>query len=94
MIRALRINEERFRADFELGAMIGSSGDGGVNRPELGKEHLAAWRWLRDRIEDASLELRIDSAGKPLGVSTVRPGRDACAVVGFASGFGAQGREV
>jgi hypothetical protein len=43
-LRALRINEERFRADFEVLAMIGSSGDGGVNRPALGKEHLAARR--------------------------------------------------
>jgi len=62
-LRALRIDEARFRTDFEALATIGATGDGGVNRPALGEEHLAARKWLRGRIEDAGLEFRTDSAG-------------------------------
>ncbi len=73
-LRALRINEGRFRAGFEALATIDSSGDGGVNRPALGEEHLAARRWLRDRMEDAGLEFRIDSAGNHSGFLPCGPG--------------------
>jgi N-carbamoyl-L-amino-acid hydrolase len=62
-LAALRVNTERFRADFETLSGIGASGDGGVHRLALGEAHLAARAWLRERIEAADLEFRIDNAG-------------------------------
>jgi N-carbamoyl-L-amino-acid hydrolase len=59
----LRSNAERFRADFDALAEIGSTGDGGVHRPALGEAHLAARAWLGERIVDAGLEFRVDGAG-------------------------------
>lgn len=58
-----RVNEERFRADFEALAKIGATGDGGVHRPALSEAHLAARAWLRGRIAAAGLEFRVDGAG-------------------------------
>ena len=59
----LRIDESRLRTDFDNLAEIGSTGDGGIHRPALGKEHLAARAWFRERIRLAGLEFRTDSAG-------------------------------
>jgi len=59
----VRINEGRFRDDFEALAEIGSTGDGGVHRPALGEADLAARAWLRERIAKAGLELHVDGAG-------------------------------
>jgi len=59
----LRVNEDRFRADFEALAEIGATGDGGVHRPALGKADLAARAWLRERVAAAGLALRVDGAG-------------------------------
>ena len=60
---SLRINEKRFRADFEALSEIGKSGQTGVNRPALSEAHLAARAWLRRQIEQAGLEFRQDGAG-------------------------------
>ena len=62
-LAALRIDETRFRADFEALAQIGATGDGGVHRPALGEAHLAARAWFRERIAAAGLEFRTDGAG-------------------------------
>jgi hydantoinase/carbamoylase family amidase len=59
----LRIDERRFRRDFNELAEIGSTGDGGVHRPSLSAEHLEARRWFRERIERDGLEFRTDGAG-------------------------------
>jgi N-carbamoyl-L-amino-acid hydrolase len=72
-LAALRINEERFRADLAALAEIGATGDGGVHRPALGEAHLAARAWLRERIEDAGLEFRVDSAGNHSGFLACGP---------------------
>jgi N-carbamoyl-L-amino-acid hydrolase len=48
---------------MEALAEIGATGDGGVHRPALREAHLAARAWLQERIEDAGLEFRVDSAG-------------------------------
>lgn len=60
---SLRINEKRFRDDFEALSEIGKSGQTGVNRPALSEAHLAARTWLRRQIEQAGLEFRQDGAG-------------------------------
>ena len=59
----LLINPDRFKADFGALAQIGSTGDGGVNRPALSEAHLEARRWFLARAEAAGLETCIDSAG-------------------------------
>lgn len=59
----LRINPDRFRANFEALAEIGATRDGGVHRPALSEAHLAARAWFRQKVESASLEFRLDGAG-------------------------------
>jgi N-carbamoyl-L-amino-acid hydrolase len=62
-LSSLRINPDRFRADFEALAQIGSTGDGGVHRPALSEAHLAARTWFRRQIKAAGLAFRVDGAG-------------------------------
>ena len=62
-LTSLRINPDRFRADFEALALIGATSDGGVHRPALGDAHLAARAWFQGRIEAAGLDFRSDGAG-------------------------------
>jgi N-carbamoyl-L-amino-acid hydrolase len=59
----LRIDERRFREDFEALNEFGKTNQGGVNRPALSPAHLAARDWLRKKIEQAGLEFRQDGAG-------------------------------
>lgn len=59
----LRVQASRLQADFEALSAIGATGDGGVHRPALSEAHLAARRWLKQRITEAGLEWRQDSAG-------------------------------
>lgn len=81
-IAELRVDGKRLRADFEALAEIGSTGDGGVNRPSLGDAHLAARRWYREQISSVGLEFRTDSAGNhsayldcgPVGAPTLMLG--------------------
>lgn len=62
-VNPLRINSNRLHADFDALSEIGSTGDGGVHRPSLSEAHLAARAWLREQIEKAGLEFRVDGAG-------------------------------
>lgn len=59
----LLINPDRFQKNFDALAQIGSTGDGGVNRPALSPANQQARRWLLDRIAEAGLEAKVDSAG-------------------------------
>ncbi len=59
----LRINAARFLADFEALAAIGSTQDGGVNRPALSEAHLQSRVWFRERAERAGLVVSVDGAG-------------------------------
>jgi len=58
-----RIDTDRLKRDFDHLSSIGSTGDGGVHRPALGDDHLAARRWFRERIESDGLEFHQDGAG-------------------------------
>lgn len=60
---SLLINADRFKQDFDALAQIGSTGDGGVNRPALGPAHLEARQWFLARARESGLETRVDSAG-------------------------------
>src|SRR5215208_821913 len=59
----LRINSNRMLAAFHELAQIGTTGDGGVNRPTFSTAHLAARKWFREQMELAGLEFRTDGAG-------------------------------
>jgi hydantoinase/carbamoylase family amidase len=59
----LRIDQRRFRQDFDELSEFGKTSQGGVNRPALSPAHLAARDWLRKKIEEAGLEFRQDAAG-------------------------------
>lgn len=59
----LLINPDRFKHNFDALAQIGSTGDGGVNRPALTPANLEARHWYLARIAEAGLEAHIDSAG-------------------------------
>jgi beta-ureidopropionase / N-carbamoyl-L-amino-acid hydrolase len=63
IIPDLRINSDRMLAAFNELALIGATGDGGVNRPTFSEAHLAARRWFREQIENAGLEFHTDGAG-------------------------------
>jgi N-carbamoyl-L-amino-acid hydrolase len=60
---ALRINQQRFKADFDELSQIGATPEGGVNRPALSPAHLEARSWFRQKIAQAGLEFRQDGAG-------------------------------
>jgi N-carbamoyl-L-amino-acid hydrolase len=62
-LRNLRINSDRMLTAFNALASIGATGDGGVHRPTFSEAHLAARKWLREQIENAGLEFRLDGAG-------------------------------
>ena len=63
MIKDLRVNSDRMLAAFNELALIGATGDGGVNRPTFSEAHLAARKWFRDEVERSGLEFRTDGAG-------------------------------
>ena len=60
---SLRINPDRMLDSFTQLALIGATGDGGVNRPTFSEAHLAAREWLKAEIERSGLEFRNDGAG-------------------------------
>ncbi|MCJ7623118.1 MAG: Zn-dependent hydrolase [Anaerolineaceae bacterium] len=59
----LRINERRLLSNFEGMSRIGSTGDGGVNRPTFSAAHLEARAFFQRMVEDAGLEFRQDGVG-------------------------------
>lgn len=63
----IRVDIERLKRDIlELGK-IGATEEGGVSRPSFSKPDLEAREWLKDRIQSAGLELRVDGAGNIFG---------------------------
>ncbi len=59
----LRINPDRMLDAFNQLALIGATGDGGVNRTTFSEAHLTARRWFREQIENSGLVFRTDGAG-------------------------------
>ena len=53
---SIRINEQRFKTNFEALSRIGATAAGGVHRPALSAADLEARAWFRERIEAAGLE--------------------------------------
>lgn len=67
-ISQLRINEDRFRADFELLSEIGATPAGGITRLALSNDDLAARAWFSRQLEKLGLAVRDDDAGNLSGV--------------------------
>lgn len=59
----LRVDGERFRANFEALARFGQTADGGVHRPAFSPAHLQARRWFHEQAARAGLEVWVDGAG-------------------------------
>ena len=78
----LRINPDRMLASFNELALIGSTGDGGVNRPALGEAHLVARQWFRRQIESSGLEFHTDGAGNHSAVLTFQPANHQTYLIG------------
>ena len=71
-MKTLRIDSDRLKRDFDQLSAIGSTGDGGVHRPALGDDHLAARQWFRERIAADGLEFHQDGAGNHSAVLRAR----------------------
>ena len=59
----LRVNADRMLAAFNQLALIGATGDGGVNRPTFSEAHLSARKWFQNEVENSGFEFRKDGAG-------------------------------
>ena len=59
----LLINADRFKDDFDQLAQIGSTADGGVNRPALSAASPEARAWFNAKAASAGLRTQTDSAG-------------------------------
>lgn len=59
----LRVNSERMQKAFDQLALIGATGDGGVDRVALSQAHLEARQWFGKTAEQFGLEFRVDGAG-------------------------------
>ncbi|HLA06112.1 MAG TPA: M20/M25/M40 family metallo-hydrolase, partial [Anaerolineales bacterium] len=63
MTKDLRVNSDRMLDSFNRLALIGATGDSGVNRPTFSEADIAARKWFREEVERARLEFRTDGAG-------------------------------
>lgn len=72
-LASLRINDERFRSNFEALAAIGATPEGGVHRPALSEAHLRARRWFLAQARQIGLETRTDGAGNHSAVLRCGP---------------------
>ena len=79
---ALRINEERFRRNFDELARIGATPGGGVHRPALSEAHLKSRRWFLEQANRIGLEPGIDGAGNHSALLRCGPGGGPVFLVG------------
>ena len=67
MPESLRVNRDRLLASIDSLATIGSTGDGGVNRPAYSDADLVAREHVRKSMREAGLAVRIDAGGNTFG---------------------------
>jgi len=72
-LSGLRIDDQRFRSNFEALAEIGATADGGAHRPALSRAHLEARSWFLAQAERLGLDARIDGAGNHSAVLPCGP---------------------
>jgi beta-ureidopropionase / N-carbamoyl-L-amino-acid hydrolase len=63
MEKDLRINPDRFKANFDALAQIGATVEGGVHRPTFNPAHLQSRDWFHQQAQNAGLDFQIDRAG-------------------------------
>lgn len=63
----IAINLERLRKDLEELGQIGQDPRGGVSRPSFSQADLEARAWFKEKLREASLEVREDGAGNIFG---------------------------
>lgn len=63
MLTSPHINPNRLLSDFTALSAIGSTPEGGVNRPTFSPAHLEARNWYAVQVQRAGLELQVDGAG-------------------------------
>jgi N-carbamoyl-L-amino-acid hydrolase len=63
----IRIDLDRLKKDIEKLGQIGRDPKGGVSRPSFSGADLEARAWLKDRIQNAGLQLREDGVGNIFG---------------------------
>jgi N-carbamoyl-L-amino-acid hydrolase len=61
-VSQLRINEHRFKHDFDILSKIGETLNGGVCRPAFSQAHFETREWFRKKAEKAGLKFSIDGA--------------------------------
>jgi len=81
---SIRINEQRFKTNFEALGRIGAADAGGVQRPALSAADLETRAWLRERIEAAGVITQAELQRWRASLE-----RAAAEGVFFASGTGA-----
>ena len=64
----LGINEDRLISDLNELALIGATNDGGVHRPALTEDDIAARSWYQRKISEAGLDYAMDGAGNQSAV--------------------------
>ena len=90
----LRINEQRFKSDFDALSEIGKTSAGGITRPALSPAHLTAREWLRGKIEQAGLEFRQDGAGNHIALLRCGPANAPSLILGSHFRFCPERRQV
>ena len=65
---------EAFLADFTAVSAIGATESGGVHREAGDPSDAATKRWLRNWLQEAGLEVRVDRVGNLFGLLTWTPG--------------------
>jgi N-carbamoyl-L-amino-acid hydrolase len=73
MHTSLRINDQRFRNNFEKLSQIGATDGGGVHRPTFSPAHLQARVWFREQAKISGLSFHIDEAGNHSAILTCGP---------------------
>jgi len=75
MTQQLSINADRMLESFNQLALIGTTAEGGVNRPTFSEAHLAARKWFREEVERSGLEFCTDGAGNHSALLTFEHSR-------------------
>jgi N-carbamoyl-L-amino-acid hydrolase len=78
---SLRINEVRFRENFEALSIIGVTPEGGVNRPTFSEAHTKAREWFREQAHEAGLEIFVDGAANHSAILR-QPGAEKTLIIG------------
>ena len=64
----IRINEERFKSNFEMASTFGATNGDGLNRPTFSDDHLAVRVWFKELVEKNGLRFKTDEAGNHSGI--------------------------